>query len=56
VLILNKLDDQASLLCPYFSAGIIVTAAYWGAASYGAITVMQVYYLSQYIYLDTIYS
>jgi len=37
------------------AAGVVVSTIYWSAASYGAITVMQVLY-SKYIYLDNIYS
>jgi len=41
---LNKLDEETSFLSFYFSIGIVVAATYCGATSYGAITMMQVYY------------
>lgn len=43
VQILNKLDKTANQLCPFVAAGVVVSTIYWSAASYGAITVMQVY-------------
>lgn len=43
VQVLNKLDKAANQFCPFLAAGVVVTTLYWSAASYGAITVMQVY-------------
>lgn len=40
---LNKLDKVANTICPFLAAGVVVSTLYWSAASYGAITVMQVY-------------
>lgn len=42
VQVLNKLDKTANQLCPFLAAGVVVSTLYWSAASYGAITVMQV--------------
>ncbi|NP_001157399.1 membrane-associated ring finger (C3HC4) 5-like [Acyrthosiphon pisum] len=42
VRILNKLDKTANQLCPFLAAGVVVSTLYWSAASYGAITMMQV--------------
>ncbi|XP_025406760.1 E3 ubiquitin-protein ligase MARCH5-like [Sipha flava] len=42
VQVLNKLDKTANQLCPFVAAGVVVSTIYWSAASYGAITVMQV--------------
>lgn len=42
VQILNKLDKTANQVCPFLAAGVVVSTIYWTAASYGAITVMQV--------------
>jgi len=39
---LNKLDKTANQLCPFLAAGVVVSTLYWSAASYGAITMMQV--------------
>jgi len=43
VRMLNKLDQTANQLCPFLTAGVVVSTLYWSAASYGAITMMQVY-------------
>lgn len=43
VQILNKIDKAANQLCPFLAAGVVVSTLYWSAASYGAITVMQVH-------------
>lgn len=43
VQILNKIDKAANQLCPFLAAGVVVSTLYWSAASYGAITVMQVF-------------
>ncbi|XP_001945331.2 E3 ubiquitin-protein ligase MARCH5-like [Acyrthosiphon pisum] len=40
--ILNTLDKTANQLCPFLATGFMVSALYWSAASYGAITMMQV--------------
>ncbi|XP_001944696.1 E3 ubiquitin-protein ligase MARCH5-like [Acyrthosiphon pisum] len=42
VRILNKLDKTANQLCPFLAAGFVVSTLYWSAASYGAITMIQV--------------
>lgn len=42
VRVLNKLDKTANHFCPFLAAGVVVSTIYWSAASYGAITVMQV--------------
>lgn len=44
VQLLNKLDKAANQFCPFLAAGVVVTTLYWSAASYGAVTVMQVHY------------
>lgn len=44
VRVLNKLDKATNQLCPFLAAGFVVSTLYWTAASYGAITVMQVHY------------
>jgi len=51
---LNKLDKTTNQLCPFLAAGVVISTLYWSAASYGAITVMQVCYSSEYIYLFTV--
>lgn len=43
VRILNKLDNTANQLCPFLAAGFVISTLYWSAASYGAVTMMQVY-------------
>lgn len=55
VQVLNKLDKIANQLCPFVAAGVVVSTIYWSAASYGAITVMQVYLKYKLNYLDSIY-
>ncbi|XP_050532548.1 E3 ubiquitin-protein ligase MARCHF5-like isoform X3 [Daktulosphaira vitifoliae] len=42
VQLLNKIDKTSNQLCPFLAAGVVVSTLYWSAASYGAITVMQV--------------
>ncbi|XP_050428425.1 E3 ubiquitin-protein ligase MARCHF5-like [Adelges cooleyi] len=42
VKLLNKLDKFSNQLCPFLTAGVVISTLYWSAASYGAITIMQV--------------
>ncbi|VVC28105.1 Zinc finger, RING-CH-type,Zinc finger, RING/FYVE/PHD-type [Cinara cedri] len=42
VQVLNKMDKTANQFCPFLAAGVVVSTLYWSAASYGAVTVMQV--------------
>jgi len=50
VRVLNKLDKTANQLCPFLAAGVVVSTLYWSAASYGAITMMQVNFNRKYVY------
>lgn len=44
---LNKIDKLVNQFCPFLAAGVVVSTIYWSAASYGAVTVMQVYTITQ---------
>ena len=46
VYVLDLADRLISKACPFAAAGIMVGSIYWTAVTYGAVTVMQVHYLT----------
>uniref|UniRef100_A0A1B6D7M9 E3 ubiquitin-protein ligase MARCHF5 n=1 Tax=Clastoptera arizonana TaxID=38151 RepID=A0A1B6D7M9_9HEMI len=43
VRLLDSIDFAIYKVCPFFAAGMVIGAIYWTAATYGAVTLMQVY-------------
>lgn len=42
--VLESFDNMIKRLSPFLAAGVIVGSLYWTAVTYGAVTVLQVYY------------